>query len=234
VTIVDNDFPPGTLQFSSTSYSIAENGGSATVGVTRTNGSFGAASVHYATSNGTATAPADYTATSGDLSWTSGETATKSFSVPIVNDRTRESNETINLTLSAPTGASLGSPATGTITIVDDDGPGTLQFSAAAYTVSESTPVITIAVNRINGSSGAASVQYATSAGTATADVDYNERSGTLNWPSGNATPKGIDVPINDDALVEGNETVTITLSMPTGATLSGPTTVTLTIVDND
>jgi hypothetical protein len=57
----------GTLQFSNTTYSQSENGTSATITVTRTGGSSGAASVQYATSNGTATAGSDYTATSGTL-----------------------------------------------------------------------------------------------------------------------------------------------------------------------
>ncbi len=63
LTITDNDVaPPGTLQLSAATYSVAENGGSATITVTRTGGSAGAVGVTLATSNGTATAPADYTA----------------------------------------------------------------------------------------------------------------------------------------------------------------------------
>src|SRR5205085_517991 len=54
--------PPGTLQFSNTAYSINENGGTATITVTRTGGSGGSVTVNYATSNGTATAGSDYTA----------------------------------------------------------------------------------------------------------------------------------------------------------------------------
>ena len=53
--------PPGYLQFSLAAYSVAENGTSATITVTRTGGDFGAASVNYATSNGSATAGSDYT-----------------------------------------------------------------------------------------------------------------------------------------------------------------------------
>ena len=52
------------LHFSAASYSVVENQGTATITVTRTNGSTGSVSVNYATSNGTATAGSDYTATS--------------------------------------------------------------------------------------------------------------------------------------------------------------------------
>ena len=66
----------GTLQFSAATYSVAENGGNATITVTRTGGSAGAVGVTFATSNGTATAPSDYTATYSDrqlCQWRHGE-----------------------------------------------------------------------------------------------------------------------------------------------------------------
>src|SRR5207247_479875 len=60
-TIVDND-SPGVLQFSVPTLTVTENGGSAVLTVSRTGGSGGTVTVAYATSNGTATAPQDYTA----------------------------------------------------------------------------------------------------------------------------------------------------------------------------
>lgn len=113
---------PGTLQFSATSYSVAEDAGSATIAVTRSGGSSGAVGVSYATSNGSATAGSDYTAASGTLSWANGDSANRTFSVTIANDSTVESSETVNLSLSNPTGgATLGSLATATLTLTDDD-----------------------------------------------------------------------------------------------------------------
>ena len=63
LTGTDAPGQPGTLQFSAASYSVNENQGTATITVTRTGGSTGSVSVNYATSNGTATAGSDYTAT---------------------------------------------------------------------------------------------------------------------------------------------------------------------------
>jgi uncharacterized protein YjdB len=113
--------PPGTLQFSAASYSVNENQGVAIITVMRTGGSDGAVSVNFTTSNGSAIAGSDYTAASGTLTFAAGETL-KTFTVAIIDDSTVEGNETINLTLSQPTGgALLGTLNLATLTIVDDD-----------------------------------------------------------------------------------------------------------------
>jgi Ca2+-binding RTX toxin-like protein len=91
--------------------------------VTRAGGLSGTVTVQYATSDGTATAGADYTAAAGTLSFGPGETS-KTFSVAILDDTLVEGDETVNLTLSNPTGsATLGSPGTAVLTIVDNDQP---------------------------------------------------------------------------------------------------------------
>ena len=119
-----NDDNAGTIQFSSATYSVNENGGSVLITVTRAGGSSGAVGVSYATSNGTATAGSDYTSTSGTLSWASGDASNKTFSVPILDDSAYEGSETVNLTLSSPTGgATLGSPSTAVLNIIDDNRP---------------------------------------------------------------------------------------------------------------
>ena len=118
---------PGALQFSSATFSVIENGGSATITVTRTGGSGDAVTVNYATSNNTATAGSDYTATSGALTWNAGESGAKAFIVPILDNGLPESNETVNLTLANPTnGAALGAQSNAVLTIVDNDVPGQL------------------------------------------------------------------------------------------------------------
>ena len=225
--------PAGCLQFSAATYSVAENVANATVTVTRTGGSSGAVSVSFATSNGTATAGSDYTAVSQTVSFANGDTANKTISIPIINDTTAEANETVNLTLSNPTGgAALGSPSTAVLTITDNDAAaGTLQFSAATYSVGENVANATVTVTRTGGSTGAVSVNFATSNGTATAPGDYTAVTQTVNFANGDAANKTINIPIIDDTAAEPNETVNLTLS---GATLGSPSTAVLTITDND
>ena len=83
--------------------------------VTLDKASAGAVTVDYATADGTATAGADYTATSGTLTFAAGETA-KTVSVPVLDDAIDEGSETFTLTLSNATGARIADgEATGTI-----------------------------------------------------------------------------------------------------------------------
>lgn len=113
---------PGALQFGASNYNaVAPN--TASVIVNRASGGLGAVTVDYQTSNGTATGGAacaagvDYVSTGGTLSFADGELS-KTFAVQLCPDAAPEPNETINLTLSNPTGgATLGSPATAAITI---------------------------------------------------------------------------------------------------------------------
>jgi uncharacterized repeat protein (TIGR01451 family) len=112
-----------TMQFSATSYIVNENAGSVVVTVTRSGNTTPASTINYATSNGSATQPGDYTSASGSLQFAPGETI-KTFIVPIINDAFVEGNETINIILTSPTGGAVeGSPFTSTILILDNDKP---------------------------------------------------------------------------------------------------------------
>lgn len=247
VTIVDDDATataalPGTLQFSATSSSVAENGGPITVMVTRSGGSAGAVSVQYSTSANTAAAGSDFGSASGTLSWPDGDTTPKTFTVAITDDTAAEASETFTVTLTNATGGSpIGLPSTTTVTITDNDTgappapAGTLQFSAASYAASEGGAAVTVSVTRIGGTGGAVSVQYATSPETALAGTDYQTATGTLSWADAEAASKTFTVTIIDDALVESSESFSVTLSAPAGgATLGVPATASVVISDND
>lgn len=107
-----------TLQFQSNAYTAAE-GAPATIAVSRTGSTAGSVSVQYATRNGSVTQPGDYTPVSGTLTLGSGQ-ASGTFPIPLVSDRLLEGDETINLTLSSPSGAVLGAQTTAVITLGDD------------------------------------------------------------------------------------------------------------------
>lgn len=241
VTIL-NDDGPGTLQFSPASYTAAEDGsGTATITVTRTGGTTGAVGVSYATSNGTATAGSDYTATSGTLSWGDGVSGAQTFTVAIIDDTDVEAAETVNLTLSSPTGgATLGTPSTAILTITSEDAFGALQFSTTSYSVDETDGSVSnvIALRRVNGSSGAVSVDVSdVGTGTATGSgTDYTFTSPTtVNWGDGDSADKNVTLVLVDDGDVEGSETVNLSLGNVTGgASIGTPGTATVNIADDD
>ena len=91
---------------------------------------------------------------------------------------------------------------------------GQVQFEASSYAVNENAGTASIDVIRTGGSDGRIAVNYSTSNGTATADNDYTSTSGTIEFLDGE-TRKAITVPILDDVLVEGDETVNLVLSSP-------------------
>ncbi|MBS0419109.1 MAG: hypothetical protein JSR66_15475 [Proteobacteria bacterium] len=107
-----------TLQLSAPSYTVSQTAGQITVKVNRVAGSTGAVSASYATANSTAVAGTDYTAVSGTLNWASGETATKSFTVPVMNTKPFTGTKSFNVALSKPsTGAQVGTPGTAPVAI---------------------------------------------------------------------------------------------------------------------
>ncbi|QJD85752.1 FG-GAP-like repeat-containing protein [Cohnella herbarum] len=119
--LVFNSVVPGTFRLSSSAYSAAEGDGSVTFAVYRDGGSYGTATVDYATADGTATAGSDYEASNGTLAFGPGETL-RTISVPILDDSVHETDETFTLSLSNPSeGAAIGTPASAAATIVDDD-----------------------------------------------------------------------------------------------------------------
>jgi hypothetical protein len=110
---------PAHLDFSPAIYRVLEEGGNAAVTIQRTGTTDGTASVAYSTQDGTGKAGVNYTATSGTLSFASGETS-KTIQVPILNNNLVEGDRTFQIVLSSVTGAAVaGDPAT--ITIDDDD-----------------------------------------------------------------------------------------------------------------
>ncbi len=118
--------PPagGLIGFNALTYAVAENGGSVNVTVTRTGGSTGSVSIVCASSLGTATPPSDFTAGVSTFTWAAGDTSSRTFTVPIINDSVTEIAETLNLTLSNVSGGAGYGPITQTtITISDDDVP---------------------------------------------------------------------------------------------------------------
>jgi hypothetical protein len=126
-----SDPPPPVLSLSQPSYIVGEGGVVIAINVLRSGDASQPVTVSYATSDtfglnqcsnvtGAASARCDYTISVGRLSFAAGEQL-KTVNVSIVDDSYAEGTESFTFSLSAPTGATLGTPATATITITDND-----------------------------------------------------------------------------------------------------------------
>jgi hypothetical protein len=186
--------------------------------------------VNYTTADGTATAPADYLAQNGTLSFGPG-VLSQVLNVPVQGDGTDEPNETYALTLSAAVNATLGDgTAAGTIT--DDDAGPVLSITSVTVTEGAGSVTATFNVDLAAPSGQTVTVQYATANGTATAPADYTAASGALTFTAG-VTTRSINVTVLADLLDEPNETFTVVLSNPANATI-GTGTGSGTINDDD
>lgn len=225
---------PGTIRLSSSTYSVAEAQPSARIRVTRVGGSHGAVTVSYATADGSAAAGTDYLPAAGTLRWANGDRRDRIIRVPIVGDSLDEPHKRFTVRLTEPRGgARLGSPARGTVTIIDDDPAPKVQFSRPSSTRSESAATAALDVILSAPSRRTVTVKYATANGTARAGSDYAATAGTLSFAPGE-TSRTISVPILNDSLAELHETFRVSLEAPSGAILGAPANATVTIVDND
>jgi hypothetical protein len=117
---------------------------------------------------------------------------------------------------------------------------GIVGFVAAASSQVEGDDgdaTIHLVVRRRDGSKGAVSVSCTVVGGSASTDVDFTAVSDTLTWADGDTSDRGIDVVVHGDVMVEGDETVLVMLSDPTGGIILGDgdeAAVSLTIVDDD
>jgi Calx-beta domain len=108
----------GAISFLVPAYTVSQSARIVVIAATRVAGSAGAVTVNYNMSNGSASAGADYTMSSGTLSWKDGDTANKTVSIPIADSNPFVGTKTFNVDLSMPSGtATLGTPSTVTVTI---------------------------------------------------------------------------------------------------------------------
>ena len=227
---IDGAGVSGVLAFNASSTSVEQGAGSVALRVTRGTGSNGAVSVAYSTADATAKAGVDYTSKSGVVNWAAGETAAKTVSIPISNAAGFVGSKTFSVALSDATGgASIGTPNVVTVTINGSgSGAGAFAFAKDTYSVPQSSGSVSVAVTR-SGGGGSASVEYATSDGTAVAGSDYTGVSGKLSWAAGE-TSKTFTIAVNANSPFTGSKTFNVKLSNPAGAVL-GTSSAVVTIV---
>ena len=239
-TIVDNDIDR-KVYFNLASSNGNESTTSVNIGLSISEADpVNPTSVNYAVTGGTAVGGGvDYTLASGTVTFPATVT-TGSFNITINNETLFENNETIIITLSNPTNANLDNTmsfaGTGfishTYTINNDDTAPTIQFNTTASSGSETVSSVNFQVD-LNTVSGADASANFTVTGTATGGgVDYTLANGTVSVLAGN-TSANITATIVNDNIEELSETIILTLSAPTNATLGTNTVHTYTIINN-
>jgi hypothetical protein len=219
-TIENDDAPPPVISISKTAELDEGNSGNANASLTVSLSKASALpiTVEYKSADGTATAGQDYEAVSGTLTFPPGQT-TKQVAVPVVGDTSQEPDETLTISLSKPTNATLGN-AVATLTIVNDDaGSATLSISDAEVSEgSAGKKTLSFTIDLSAASADTVTVDYATIDGTATAGglaaaggVDYVPASDGVTFAPGE-TSKQIDISVNGDTLNEADETLTVEL----------------------
>jgi len=120
------------------------------------------------------------------------------------------------------------------VSVIWGDVVDTVQFTATGVSVSETSSTVRVYVNHSGDATGAVSVVYATSNGSATSGLDYIATNSTLNWPAGDLSNRYFDITLLNDNFYEGSETLAVTLSNPSGAVLGSPSVTTITITEDD
>lgn len=230
-----------TVSISSTEVDEGDgNGTSAHFAVTLSSPATTAVVVGFATSNGSAQSGSDFTAVSnGNLTIPAGATSA-TVTVPIFGDRVLEPDETFGVRLvSVSANARLGSQATATGTILNDDVPppptATLSGPSQVNEGNDGSRIVTFSVGLSAPANGMTVINYVTDSQSATAGSDYLVAgSGSVSIPAGISVAE-IPVVVLGDTVVEGNESLSVRLTATSAnAALGAQTVASLSLINDD
>ncbi|HEX5936701.1 MAG TPA: Calx-beta domain-containing protein [Actinomycetota bacterium] len=220
-TIVDDELMP-VLDIDEPSIAEGQSGTTTlTFSVTLSHPSAIPVSADWTTTAGTAAAGSDFVTDDGTLNFAAMDTS-ETVEVTVNGDGTYELDETVLLDLVNPQGAPVGDPQ-GIGTIENDDAAPALSVGDVSKAEGNAgTSTLSFVVTLTGASDVDATVDFATSNGTAVAGADYTASSGTVTIPAG-VTSGAVDVPILGDGTWEPAETLTLTLSGSAHASLGDP-----------
>ena len=223
--------PPPSVSIAVSPASVSEDGATnLTYTVTRTLALSSPTVVNIGT-GGTAASGVDYTGGVATVSIPAGATSATVTIDPTV-DGTVEADETVILTVAAGTGYTVGSPASATGNILNDDFPSATISVSPASVAEDGAPNLVYTVTLNQPSLSALSVGFAV-AGSATNGTDYAAIASPLVIPAGTTTGT-VTVNPTTDATIEANETVTLTLAAGAGYSVGIPNSATGTILNDD
>ena len=207
--------------FATNAYYVGENGSNIVITVNRLNPNTGSLSVHFATSDNTASGGVDYVATNGTLNFLNGQ-ATNNITVHILNPNMVENNKTFNVTLSSPaTNSYLVSPSAAVVTITNVYVG--LAFGSPSFTVSECAVSAAIPVELTGLTNSTINVNAFTANGSGIAGVNYFSANTNLQFAPGQTVAYLYVTPINNH-VIGPDHTVLLNLSnsFPVPSTVAG------------
>jgi hypothetical protein len=126
-------------------------------------------------------------------------------------------------------------PAGGTVDMGAYEWGSYYRFSQASMSVGEGDGILAITIQQVGYLETAGQVSFTFTNGSATNGQDFNYGNSMVSFSSGTVNGiRTLEVPIYEDALIEGPETFQVTLNTPVGGVLMDPSVVTVTIIDND
>ncbi|MFS4457499.1 Calx-beta domain-containing protein, partial [Maribacter sp. 2304DJ31-5] len=216
-SILDNDGGAGTgISFDNDNITVDEDAGTITFNVVLAGNVAGDFTLDYATGNGSATAPGDYTANSGTLTFTGNDGESHPVTVDIIDDDIIEPTEgfVVDLSNLSTDLIAINTPRANGSILDNDGGAGTgISFDNDNITVDEDAGTITFNVVLAGNVAGGFTLDYATGNGSANAPGDYTANSGTLTFTGDNGESHPITVDIIDDSLIEPTEGFLVDLS---------------------
>jgi hypothetical protein len=175
--------------------------------------------VRYGTRDGTATSPGDYVGETGTVSFPAGATS-RTVQVSVAGDDIDEPNETFQVLLANPSGATIGD-GTGTGTINDDEVQPSVRVGNASVTEGDTAQrIMSFTVALTKSSQQPVSVSYGTSDGSAYQPSDYGATSGRLTFTPGQRA-QTVNVRVMPDVTDEADEVFYLLLANPAGATVA-------------
>lgn len=223
--------PPPSVSISVAPASVSEDGATNLVFTVTRSLNLSSPTAVNITTGGTATSGTDYTGGVATVTIPAGAT-TATIVIDPTADSQVEADETVILTVAAGSGYTVGTPASATGTILNDDVPSaSITVSPAA--VAEDGAANLVYTVTLNQAPLVATAVNFTIAGTATAGTDYASVSSPVTIAAG-ATTGTVVINPTADATIESDETVVITLAAGTGYTVGAPASATGTILNDD
>ncbi|SVE20373.1 uncharacterized protein METZ01_LOCUS473227, partial [marine metagenome] len=189
VTIIDDDYSSGKIEFVTSENNFMENDGRVVVEVRRIGGSVGEVSAEFLVQEDTAKEGLDYVIQSKLLAWADGDIGNKQIEIELLDDKIVEEGKKFSISLTGTNAPQNREVVIGRnktdIIIGEDDSLGVISFTTSSHNVNENSGSFIVHVIRDKGNNEPVSIDYEITSGSAIKDLDFIEEKGTLEFQEG-------------------------------------------------